>query len=118
MEHRDTLGTKSDLATALQANGQLEEAEKMYRTTLKTMKRVLPKSDTTILTTLNNFAGLLGDGLGKHAEAEAMFREVLAIQLQMLGPEHPDTLMTKGNILVEGIGHDFNDLCAVRLHVL
>eukprot|EP00729_Bicosta_minor_P032494 gene32494-biopygen5412 len=98
MEHRETLGTKSNLATALKANGQLEEAEKMFRTTLKTMKRVLPKNDTHILSTLNNFAGLLNNGLGKHAEAEAMLREVLAIQLQMLGPEHPDTLSTKGNI--------------------
>ena len=49
MEDRDTLGTKSDLATALKANGQLEEAEKMFRTTLKTMKRVLPKNDTHIV---------------------------------------------------------------------
>eukprot|EP00729_Bicosta_minor_P032735 gene32735-biopygen8706 len=102
MEHRDTLGTKSYLATALQANGQLEEAEKMFRTTLKTMKRVLPKNDNLILTTLNNFAGVPPDEAGKRAEAEAeaMFREVLAIELQVLGPEHPDTLMTKGNISI------------------
>eukprot|EP00729_Bicosta_minor_P012333 gene12333-biopygen27050 len=100
MEHRDTLGTKSALATALKANGQLEKAEKMFRTTMKTMKRVLPKNDDHILTTLNNFAGFLLDELDKHAEAETMYREVLAIQLQMLGPEHPDTLMTKGNISI------------------
>lgn len=81
------LGTKSDLAAALQGNGQLEEAEKMFRTTLKAMKRVLPKSDAYILTTRNNFATLLNDALGKHAEAEAMYRGVLAIQLQMLGPD-------------------------------
>lgn len=100
MEHRDTLGSKSDLATALKANGQLEEAEKMFRTTLKTMKRVLPKNDTHILATLTSFAGLLNDGLGNHVEAEAMFREVQAIQLQVLGPEHPDSLMIKGNISI------------------
>lgn len=100
MEHRSTLGTKSDLATALQENGQLEEAEKMFRTTLKTMKRVLTKNDAFILTTLNNLASLLLDWLGKHVEAEVMYREVLAIELQILGPEHPDTLMAKGNISV------------------
>eukprot|EP00729_Bicosta_minor_P008640 gene8640-biopygen8186 len=100
MEHKRTLGTKSDLATALQENGQLEEAEKMFRTTLKTMKRVLPKNDDCILTILNNFAALLNDELGKHAEAEAMYRGVLAIQLQILGPEHPRTLKTKVNISV------------------
>eukprot|EP00729_Bicosta_minor_P023870 gene23870-biopygen12523 len=79
---------------------QLEEAEKMFRTTLKTMKRVLPKNDDYMLSALNNFTGLLDDTLGKHGEAEAMYREVLAIQLQMLGPEHPDTLMTKENISI------------------
>eukprot|EP00729_Bicosta_minor_P032642 gene32642-biopygen8655 len=100
MEHRDTLGTKSNLATALKANGQLEEAEKMFRTTLKTMKRVLPKNDAFMLATLMGFAALLTDGLGKHAEAEAMFRELLAIRLQMLGSEHPLTLMTKGNVCI------------------
>eukprot|EP00729_Bicosta_minor_P012288 gene12288-biopygen16063 len=98
MEHRDTLTTKAALATTLRENGQLEVAEKMFRTTLKTMKRVLPKNDNLILATLSNLAGLLGAGLGKHTEAEAMHREVLAIWLQMLGPEHPNTLSTKGNI--------------------
>eukprot|EP00729_Bicosta_minor_P010879 gene10879-biopygen10201 len=81
------LGTKSDLAAALQGNGQLEEAEKMFRTTLKAMKRVLSKSDAYILTTRNNFATLLNDASGKHAEAVAMCREGLAIELQMLGPD-------------------------------
>eukprot|EP00729_Bicosta_minor_P032493 gene32493-biopygen5410 len=100
MEHRETLGTKSNLTIALYMNGQLEEAEKMFRTTLKTMKRVLPKNDDYILATLTSFAALLNDGLGKHAEAEAMFREALAIQLQMLGPEHPLTMRTKGNICI------------------
>lgn len=100
MEHRETLGTKSNLTIALYMNGQLEEAEKMFRTTLKTMKRVLPKNDDYILATLTSFAALLNDGLGKHAEAEAMFREALAIQLQMLGPEHPRTMRTKGNICI------------------
>ena len=49
IEHRDTLGTKQALATALQRNGQLEEAETMFRTTLATMKRVLPKNDEVTL---------------------------------------------------------------------
>eukprot|EP00729_Bicosta_minor_P020795 gene20795-biopygen13417 len=100
MEHRSTLYTKSALATALQENGQFEEAEKMFRTTLKTMKRVLPKNDAYILTALNNFAGLLDARLRKHAEADAMYREVLTIRLQVLGPEHPQTLTTKENISI------------------
>ena len=37
MEHRDTLCIKSELATALKEIGQLEEAEKMFRTTLHSL---------------------------------------------------------------------------------
>ena len=37
---------------------------------------------------------------GFHAAAAAEFREVLAVQLRMLGPEHPDTLSTRFYIAV------------------
>ena len=45
------------------------------------------------LTTMGNLADTLGD-LGKHAEAEAMQREVLVAFREVLGPRHPDTLTT------------------------
>ena len=35
---------------------------------------------------------------GKHAEAEAELRAVLAIQERVLGPEHPDTLTSRSNL--------------------
>ena len=44
-----------------------------------------------------NLAITLGE-LGKHAEAEAMEREVLAARREVLGPRHPDTLATMGNL--------------------
>ena len=95
---RYTLSTKTDLAGALQCNGQIEEAETLYRTTLKTMKRELPKNDNFTLATMSGFAALLNDKLEKHAEAEEIFRELVAVQQQVLGPEHPDTLLNVGNL--------------------
>lgn len=113
IDHRRTLVTKAELASALGLNGQVEEAEQLYRTTLKTMKRNLPKNDLETCQVMNAFATLLlkkslsncVDGeaeasiLWHHLHhAEAMFREVLAIRVQILGPENPDTLVTKGNL--------------------
>jgi hypothetical protein len=36
--------------------------------------------------------------VGKNAEAEKMFREVLPLSRKVLGVEHPDTLMTSFNL--------------------
>ena len=38
------------------------------------------------------------DQQGKHAEADALYREVLAMQKRVLGDEHPDTLRTVRNL--------------------
>jgi hypothetical protein len=34
------------------------------------------------------------DDQGRHAEAEMMHRDTLAVEQRVLGPEHPDTLLT------------------------
>ena len=36
--------------------------------------------------------------MGQHAEAVEMFRELLPMQVDVLGAEHPDTLRTKHNL--------------------
>ena len=38
------------------------------------------------------------DSQGKHAEAEEMLREVLAVRTRVLGAEHPATLTTTDNL--------------------
>ena len=40
----------------------------------------------------------------KHAEAEEMLREVLAVRKQVLGAEHPDTLAAAGNLAISVSG--------------
>ena len=49
------------------------------------------------LATENNLATFLSRQ-GKHAEAEEMLREVLAVEKRVLGTEHPDTLATANNL--------------------
>jgi Tfp pilus assembly protein PilF len=47
-------------------------------------------------TTLNNLAMLL-QGQGECAAAEPMFQRALEISEKVLGPEHPDTLISFNN---------------------
>jgi hypothetical protein len=56
-------------------------------------RRVLGPEHPHTLMTAGNLANALFTQ-GNHAEAERMFREVLAVQRRVLGPEHPNTLWT------------------------
>ncbi len=63
--------------------------------------------------------------LGKHAEAEAEFQDILTAQLRVQGPDHPDTLAARSEIAIEmvrrgklaGAEAEFRDILAVRLRV-
>ncbi len=56
-----------------------------------------PAENDGRLTAAGNLALYLFDQ-GKHAEAEQMQRELLDVQRRVLGPEHPDTLITMGHL--------------------
>jgi hypothetical protein len=63
---------------------------------------------------------------GFHAAAEAAFRDVLAAELRVLGPDHPDTLETRRCIADEMAGRgdhaaaeaEYRDVLAARVRVL
>ena len=55
------------------------------------------EEDPERLAAASNLANSL-DSQGKHAEAEEMQREVLAVRKRVLGAEHPDTLTTASNL--------------------
>ncbi|KAI0198364.1 Tetratricopeptide repeat-domain-containing protein [Astrocystis sublimbata] len=57
------------LAGVLDNQGRYEQAETMYRETLKLREKVLGRENPDTLTSMNNLAGVLRD-LGKHEEAE------------------------------------------------
>jgi hypothetical protein len=42
---------------------------------------------------------LLVDGQGKAAEAEHLYRRALAIHENVLGPEHPNTVLVRNNLI-------------------
>merc|ERR1711988_2036514 len=86
--HRDTLSTAHNLAHLLVKQNKLDEAETLYRSVLK-------HRDT--LLTAHNLAHLL-EKQNKLDEAETLYRSVLKDQKEVLGPNHHDTLNTKGNL--------------------
>ena len=64
--------------------------------------------------------------LGDYAGAQAEFREVLAIRMEILGPEHPRTLGTRHEIArtmaalgdYAGAQAEFREVLAIQLQVL
>jgi tetratricopeptide (TPR) repeat protein len=46
---------------------------------------------------MNNLAGVY-HGVGKYAQSEALYSQTLEIKRRMLGPEHPDTLLSMNNL--------------------
>ncbi len=83
-------------------------------------KRVLgPEHPGTLATTANLALSLSRQG--KHAEAEQIYREALAVETRVLGPEHPGTLNTARNLAVTLFDQrkyaEAQPLCAAALEV-
>lgn len=94
-----TLSFRSDHANALTRVGRTQEAEAELRAVLAA-RRAAPESDhkqrhTVIL--LNSLAVLLHDQ-GRFEEAEALYREGLALARELLGDDDTDTLTALTNL--------------------
>src|SRR5439155_370397 len=74
----------------------LAEAERMHREALAMRKKLLGNEHPDIAGSLYNLAGVFREQ-GKPAEAEAMFREALAIS-QKLQKEHPSVVKQLNNL--------------------
>ncbi|GAB1310659.1 hypothetical protein MFIFM68171_00869 [Madurella fahalii] len=77
--------------------GKYQDAEALYRQTLKLQIRVLGAEYPDTLTSINNLANTL-DRQGKYEEAEALYRQTLKLQTRVLGAEYPDTLTSINNL--------------------
>ncbi len=88
--HPSTLTSICSLATLLQAQGKLGEAEPLFREALDGQRRTLGDSHPDTLLSINNLASLL-QAQGKFSEAEALFREALDGFRRVLGDAHPHT---------------------------
>jgi tetratricopeptide (TPR) repeat protein len=96
-EHPSTLGSMSNLAGTLWAQGKLESARKIQEQVLEIMRRVLGAEHPYTLTSMNNLAGTLR-AQGEMEGARKIQEQVLEISRRVLGAEHPDTLTDMNNL--------------------
>jgi tetratricopeptide (TPR) repeat protein len=82
----------------MQAQGRLDEAEKLLRQALDVECRVLGEQHPDIPTAMNNLA-LVAEIQGKYAEAEELFRRALEMDQLLLGDDHPRTQIPFNNLL-------------------
>jgi eukaryotic-like serine/threonine-protein kinase len=95
-DDRDTLTSEESLATVLQEQGQLPEAEKYFREVL-VARQARMKDDPDTLVTANNL-GLLLQQEGKLKEAEPYLREALDGERRVLKPDDPEFLSSLNNL--------------------
>ncbi|MGB4967342.1 MAG: tetratricopeptide repeat protein, partial [Candidatus Saccharimonadales bacterium] len=93
----DVVTSLDDLASVLQDQGKLAEAEELYRRALAITEKVSGPVHADTSTSLDNLASVLQDQ-GKFAEAEGLHRRALAITEKVSGPVHPDTSTSLNNL--------------------
>jgi tetratricopeptide (TPR) repeat protein len=71
--------TRFQLARALLDQGRIQEAEKMMRDAVVAHRRAFPPGDLNTAHAINEHAAMLLNNLGRSSEAEALFREALAM---------------------------------------
>ncbi|MCG8455424.1 MAG: tetratricopeptide repeat protein, partial [Holophagales bacterium] len=80
----------NNLAGLLDQKGQPEAAIGLYRETLEMLLELFPHTDhARVAGVRRNLASTLMN-LGRHAEAESLAREALAMRTRLLGSEHTD----------------------------
>ena len=95
--HLHTLGAASRLASLLQAQGKLAEAEPLFRRALEGSEQQLGAHHLQTLAFASNLAQLR-KAQGKLAEAETLLRRALEGHEQQLGAQHPSTLISVSNL--------------------
>ena len=93
----DTLTCINIMASYLQAQGKLEEAEPLYRAALHNRRRILGDEHPSTLTSIHNMASNLYEQ-GKLENTEALFRQTLNTGRRILGDDHPNTLKFISNM--------------------
>ncbi|KAN0070708.1 hypothetical protein V8E54_010873 [Elaphomyces granulatus] len=104
------------MASTYQEQGRWTEAEKLFVQVVRTRKTVLGPEHPDTLTSMNNLASTYWDQgrwteaeklnvqvmetrkTGRWTEAEKLQVQVMETWKTVLGPEHPDTLISMGNL--------------------
>jgi eukaryotic-like serine/threonine-protein kinase len=91
----ETLGWMTDLASLCEAQGNVEEAERLFRQVMREQEK-LGESRST-LPPMSNLGGLLSSE-GRYREAEELLTNVVALSRRLNGPDHPTTLTTMNQL--------------------
>jgi non-specific serine/threonine protein kinase/serine/threonine-protein kinase len=78
-DQQEAARTRLQLAHALLEQGRIQEAEKMLGDAVIAHRRAFPPGDINTAHAINEHAAMLLNDLGRHSEAEALFREALAM---------------------------------------
>lgn len=89
---RDEVHARNVVALLLAARGELEDAEAELRLALA-VARATPDNDGLLIRTLGNL-GFTLTRMERANEAEPYLRQGLALEEELLGPDHPDVGMT------------------------
>ena len=96
-EHRDTLGSRNELAYWTGQAGDAAAARDQFAALLPVVERVLGPADSDVLATRASLAYWTGQA-GNAAAARDQFAALLPVVERVLGPEHPDTLISRHNL--------------------
>jgi tetratricopeptide (TPR) repeat protein len=105
-EHPGTATSLNNLASVLEAQGDVAAARPLYERALAIYEKVLGPEHSSTATMLNNLALLL-HAHGDLAGARSLHERALAIYEKVLGPEHPRTATSLSNLarLLSATGH-------------
>ncbi|MDX2197807.1 MAG: serine/threonine-protein kinase [Phycisphaerae bacterium] len=93
------LNAKNDLALVLDEVGRSADAKQLLEETLQGLRHRAQTRTAAFAATLGNLASV-NHSLGLLEEAERLFREQQTLNLELLGPDHRDTLASKSNLSV------------------
>ncbi|KAF8859525.1 hypothetical protein BDZ45DRAFT_725267 [Acephala macrosclerotiorum] len=107
-DHVETIDCVSDLAGALELQGQFEMSEEMQRQALQASERILGPEHPDTMNCLSGLAAVL-DSRGKYEEAEIAYREVIRLKTKVLGQEISSMLIDLHNLAVVLRNQDKDD---------
>jgi tetratricopeptide (TPR) repeat protein len=96
-DHPETLAAMNNLGTLRSDQSRLDEATKLYETTLEARRRILGQEHRDTVTSMNNLGDLYRQ-TDRLPEAEKLLQETLELRRRLLGNEHAETLVTMNNL--------------------
>jgi serine/threonine protein kinase len=98
-DHPETIECRDRLATAYQADGQIERAIPIRQAVLKRREATLGPLDRKVLSSRNALADTLAIA-GRTTEAIDLYETTLRQREAVYGPDHPQTLNLRNNLAV------------------